>query len=312
MALREVGLRLAGTMKIGFSSLACPAWDLKTIVEQAASLGYDGVELRGLRGELHLPIAPELAGQPDDVRKLFSDHKIELVCLGASAVLTSSKSRELADQKGRIIEFIELASRLGCPAVRIFVGDIERGDEPRACLSRMVETLASLVPVASRHNITILLENGGDFSGSQPLWFLADAVGHPLIRCCWNQCNAMTVGEKPTISIPRLGAKIGLVHVCDASFDDHGILMERRPLGEGDTQIARQIELLKGIIYRQYVIFEWPKLWVDSLSGPQDALPQAVQFLRTKIEEKQDPLTAYKGDKHAPNLAPVPGTTPSA
>ena len=166
--------------------------------------------------------------------------------------------------------------------------------------------------MASRYNITLLLENGGDFSGSQPLWFLADAVGHPLVRCCWNQCNAMTIGEKPTTSIPRLGTKIGLVHVCDAAFNDRGILMERRALGEGDTQVARQIELLKGIIYRQYVIFEWPKLWVDSLSGPEVVLPQAVRFLRAKIEEKQDLLTAYKGDKHAPNLAPVPGTTPSA
>ena len=88
--------------------------------------------------------------------------------------------------------------------------------------------------------------------------------------------------------------------------------MDRRPLGEGDTQVARQIELLKGIMYRQYVIFEWPKLWVDSLSAPQDVLPQAARFLRAKIEEKQDPLTAYKGDKHAPNLAPIPGTMPSA
>ncbi len=296
-------------MKIGFSSLACPAWDLETIVKQAASLGYDGVELRGLRGELHLPLAPELASRPDDVRRLFLEHKVELVCLGASAVLTSGRRRELARQKGLIIEFIELASRLGCPLVRVFVGDTDRGEGPQACLARMVHVLASLVPVACRHNVTLLLENGGDFSGSQPLWFLIDAVGHPSIRCCWNQCHAMSVGERPTISIPRLGTKIGLVHLCDARFDEFGVLMAHRPLGEGDAQIARQIELLKGLIYRQYVIFDWPKLWVDSLPGPQAVLPQAAKFLRARIEEKQAPLSAYKGDKHAPKLAPVGNST---
>ena len=33
------------TMKIGFSSLACPGWDLQTIVARAREYGFDGIEL---------------------------------------------------------------------------------------------------------------------------------------------------------------------------------------------------------------------------------------------------------------------------
>ena len=54
-------------MKIGFSSQACPDWDLETIVAKASAMGFDGVELQGMRGESGLPLVPELTGQPERV-----------------------------------------------------------------------------------------------------------------------------------------------------------------------------------------------------------------------------------------------------
>lgn len=295
-------------MKIGFSSLACPGWDLETIVARAAKLGFDGIELRGIRGDLNLPLLPELAGYPDRVRELFQQNNVELICLATSATLDSRRRQEVARQKGTITEFIELAAKLGCPHVRLFAGEVQRRDHHRAALSRIAEALKSLVPVASRFGVTVLVENGGDFPGSEDLWFLIDAVGHPAVRCCWNQCHAKTIGERPTISIPRLSNKIGMVHLCDAEFDEAGVLLGYKPLGQGHVEIVRQIEFLKGLIYDRYLIFEWPKLWVESLPAPESVLPEVVKFFRERLEEKQPVLTAYKGDKHAPKLsAPASG-----
>ncbi len=290
-------------MKIGFSSLVCPGWDLDTIVTRASAMGFDGVELHGLRGELHLPLAAELAGDPDRVRRLFQENKVELVCLAASVTLDSRRRGQVARQKATLTEFIELAAKLGCPYVRIYIGEVQRMDNHRAALSRVAKALTSLVPVASRFNVTLLVENGGDFPGSQELWFLIDAVEHPTVRCCWNQCHAMTMGERPTNSIPRLGNKIGMVHLCDATFDDQGVLLEYKPLGEGDVEVARQIELLKGIVYDRYLVFEWPKMWIESFPAPEEVLPGVAKFLRERIDEQQPILSAYKADKHAPKMA---------
>lgn len=294
-------------MKMGFSSLVCPSWDIETIVKQASSLGFDGIELRGLRGELHLPMVSELTVSADETIKLLQDQNVELVCLGTSSTLTSRDKGELARQKSAIVEYIELASRLQCPYVRIFMGEVPRRDDYQVCLSRIANALNSLVPVAARNNITLLIENGGDFPGSTDLWFLVDAVGHPAVQCCWNQCHGMTRLERATNSIPRLGKKIGLLHICDASFDDQGVLLDYQPLGQGDTQVARQIELLKGMIYDRYLMFEWPKLWIETLPAPESILPEAAKFLREKIDEKQPVLSAYKNDKNAPRLTPLPG-----
>ncbi|MFQ5590434.1 MAG: sugar phosphate isomerase/epimerase family protein [Phycisphaerae bacterium] len=305
-------------MKIGFSSLVSPSWDLDTIVTTASAHGFQGVELRGLRGELHLPRAPELVRDKDGVRGLFSDHKVELVCLAASATLTSRDRREMARQKATLVEFIELAAALRCPYVRILAGEAERGEYAPAVLSRIAEALQALIPVLCRCEVTMLVENGGDFPASDDLWFLIDAVSHPVIRACWNQCYAMTHGERATTSVPRLGGKIELVHVCDATFDEDGTMTEYKPLGQGDCQVAKQTELLRGVLYDGYVIFEWPKLWLESLPAPEAILPEAAKFLRACVDSRQNVLSAYKGDKNAPRISRRPpsplsqaGTSPS-
>lgn len=301
-------------MKIGFSSLVCPTWDLETIITQASALGFDGFELRGLRGELNLPMVADLARHPDRVKAMCAEQNVELVSLGCSATLTAKRPREVGHHKNSITEFVELASRLGCPCVRMFLGDAPRGDQPQHCLPRIVGALQSLTGLLSRCGVTLLLENGGDFCGSADLWFVVDAVAHPRVQAAWNQCNALTVRERATTSLPRLGHKIRLVHACDALFDDDAVLQNYVALGSGHAEVSRQIEILKGMMYRGYVIFEWPKLWVESLPKADAVLPGVATFLRERVDAKQPVLTAYKGDKKAPRLTPIssPASMPGA
>jgi fatty-acyl-CoA synthase len=300
-------------MKIAFSSLVCPTWDFETIVAKAKTMGFDGLELRGVAGELELPLVPTLAGDPQQVRQRLQDNQLDLVCLGASATLDSLDPREVARQRGVILEYVELAARLGCPAVRIFAGEVQgRRDNPRLALARVGEALRSLTPVLARHQVTLLVENGADFPRSDDLWFLMDVVGHPRVRCRWNQCTARAVGERATTSIPRLGTKIGLVHICDAQFDSRNALVEYRLPGKGDVEVAREIELLRGTVYRGYLSFEWPKLWVPSLPEPDAVLPEITAYLRARLAEQQPVLSAYKGDKNAPRFASTGGKPKAA
>ena len=124
-------------MKIGFSSMVCPNWDLAAIISKAAEYGYDGIELRGLCGELYLPGIPELAGHPQATRRLFDSHKVELVCLASSATLDSRQPKERAKNRDEISTYIELASSLNCKFVRMFAGEVQRGDAIDELLRRI-------------------------------------------------------------------------------------------------------------------------------------------------------------------------------
>ena len=65
---------------LSFSTLACPQWDLKTIISFAAANGYKGVELRVVAGELDLPGLPEFsAGKIAATKRMIADKGIRIV-----------------------------------------------------------------------------------------------------------------------------------------------------------------------------------------------------------------------------------------
>lgn len=293
-------------MKIGFSSLVCPSWDLPTIVSKAAELGFDGVELRGVRGELDLPRIPALRANPGSTRQMFAGANVELAGLVSSCTFDSRQRVELAHSRETLQEYIEMAAELRCPRVRMFLGDVQKGDTRHCTLARIAEELATIAPSAAEHGVTILIENNGDFVGSADAWYICDYVAHPAIRVAWNPCTAMTLCERPTISIPRLACRIEVFLVSDGQFDEMGYMSGFKVPGEGNVELSRAIDLLKGVFYSGYLMFSWPKLWEPSLPGPTDVLPRVQQFLRQRIDEKQAPLSAYKGDKNAPVFKPRP------
>ncbi len=297
-------------MKIGFSSLVCPEWNLDTILAKAGEYGFDGVELHGLAGETNLPDVSEFASDPAATRQRLASANVELVCLGSGIRLDARSERDRARQRQTLEAYVGLASSLGCPYVRVAAGEVQRRERREKTLVRIAGELQRIAPFAGEKRVAILIENGGDFCGSADLWYVCDIASHPAVRVCWNPCAALGVGERPTISIPRLGTKIGLFHVCDGSFDADGLMKGFRIPGTGDVELERAIELLRGVVYQDYLMFEWPAAGGRALAPPDEVLPQAYSFLRSCVDRKQPVLTAYKGDKKPTKLASPP-TRPS-
>ncbi|RIK67823.1 MAG: hypothetical protein DCC65_04945 [Planctomycetota bacterium] len=293
-------------MKLAYSSVACPAWDLVTMVEKAREYGYQGIELRGLEGQMYLPLAPQLASNPGKVGKLMRDAGVELVCLATSNAFHMRDLKEVAENQQQVREYIELAGKLGCPFVRVFGAELPRhpiwilGHERReVVLGRIARAIAALADHAAAHRVTLLIENSGDFTDSAAMWYLVDAANSPAVKCCWNPMAARTRCERPTTSIPRLGARVGLVKIADAKFEGRAFDSHVLP-GQGNVELPRLVQLLKGIGYRGFLVFDWPKLWTPGLADADRSLPAAAKYLKGLIDEKPIPMSAYKGDKYAP------------
>src|SRR5438093_12453025 len=88
---------------IAFSTLGCPAWSWRTILDQADRLGYSAIELRGVNGEMDLPKVPELSGtQLAATKKDLSALGLVVSDLGASSVMhETGAAREKALDEGR-------------------------------------------------------------------------------------------------------------------------------------------------------------------------------------------------------------------
>ena len=57
-------------MKISFSTLGCPSWSWKEIYAAAKDLGFDGIEVRGVKNQIYAPKVPEFSDPKGTVEAL--------------------------------------------------------------------------------------------------------------------------------------------------------------------------------------------------------------------------------------------------
>ena len=113
-------------LPLAFSTLGCPAWELLKILDFAQANGFAAVELRGLMGTLDLPSRPEFAADRiAQTKKQIAEHGIKIACVSSSTELhepdVAKREKGTADAK----RFIDLASALGAPNVRVFGNKLE-------------------------------------------------------------------------------------------------------------------------------------------------------------------------------------------
>ncbi|HOJ76114.1 MAG TPA: sugar phosphate isomerase/epimerase family protein [Phycisphaerae bacterium] len=289
-------------MKIGFSSSACPDWDLRTMLEQARALGYEAIELCAPRDRQQSAVWAGLA-ETSNARQAIEQAGIELTCLATDCSLHGPDGRTLEEQKTRVRQSLDLAGQLGCPYVSIKAGTVPRFHRPDVVLLRIVTALRELAHHAAERRTTLLVENDGSFAGSRDLWFILDAVAHPSVRGCWNPCQAQAAGDMPGRAVPRIGRHICVTHMLDAILEPGQGVKQYTPVGQGNVDLSRYLVLMHGIHSNTRLIVSWPM--PGSPPEPRELLPASLEWMRkelAKIAESPD-LSAYKGDKNAPRFA---------
>ena len=250
--------------RLAFSNLAAPAWMLERTLDAVRDYGYDGLELRLLRGEPIDPLSLDAKARRA-VPAAFARAEVALVCLDTSVELVRPFARELPAA-------VELAAEWGAPAVRVFggeggaLGDIARRLEPSL---RRAEELG----------VTIALETHDAFSSALLVAELLDSVDDPSFAAIWDVHHTYRLGESPEDVVGALGTHIHLVHVKDArrSGDDWELV----PLGEGEVPVRESLAVLQAAGYDGWLTVEWEKRWHPELAEPEVALPREVETLRS-------------------------------
>src|ERR1700688_1104385 len=154
MALAALGARYvraaAARLPLAFSTLGCPGWTWPQILEFAEQHEFAAVELRGLLGDMNLPARPEFAADkiPAAKRHVADPQK---------------RAQQLSDARG----FIDLASALGAPYVRVFGNKMEGPREE--VIARVSSGLHELGEYSGPRNVTVIMESHGDFTDSATL-----------------------------------------------------------------------------------------------------------------------------------------------
>jgi sugar phosphate isomerase/epimerase len=269
---------------IAFSTLGCPAWSWKTILDTADKLGYAAIELRGVAGEMDLPKVPELSGTLlATTKKDLAALGIVVSDLGASAVMhETGAARDKALDEGR--RFIDLAHAMGVKYVRMF-GDKMPPDQRREdAIARVIEGFQQMAAHAKPAGVTVLMETHGDFTHSNDIETVRSGVASDAFALLWDAHHTFVAGhEAPAETYAALGKWVRHTHLKDSKPEgaDHRYVLT----GTGEVPVRTQVQVLAGAGYKGFYCFEWEKKWHPEIEEPEIAFPHYAKTMTQYLKD---------------------------
>lgn len=271
---KTVGLRRQ--FKLAFTNLACPAWPIDRVASEAARLGYNGVELRLLDGEVIDPVRDRLSLSA--AVSICWAQAIEVCAFDTSCCLNLAGT-EQTRQIEELRHWIDRANALDVPVVRIFGGPDQPGSIAGDATARVADALAGVAPDAARAGVTVALETHDAFASARRVAEVLDRVPVAGVGALWDSHHPYRVGETADEVAEFLTSRLVHVHVKDALRTADGG-WDLVLLGEGEIPVAEQLRVLDRVGYDGYVSVEWEKRWHPEIAKPEIALPQYITQLR--------------------------------
>jgi sugar phosphate isomerase/epimerase len=274
---------------ITFSTLACPHWQIETVIAKTSEFGYDGIEWRG---------GPQGHVQPDMpaakkalLQQRCSDAGLMSLSITAYTSFVSNSARERQANVDELRRYAELAAELGANYVRAFLGELPEGIDLD---SSMYERISDCLNVASAYadsvRVKIAIEPHDDFVRSMAVApVLNRSRSRHALRVIWDIGNAFAAGEAPAESFELLKDHLAYVQVKDGK----GRAPDWRlcPLGQGDVPLNQAFELLLADNYQGAFSVEWEYAWHPELDPPETALRAALRTVRALLAASQPEST---------------------
>lgn len=270
-------------LPLAFSTLGCPTWEWQKIVQFAETNGFAAIELRGLMGTMDLPSRPEFA--PDRIvqsKKDVAAHGLKIACVSSSSAMHEADPAKRAKGMSDARSFIDLASALGAPYVRVFGNEIKGPRE--AVIARVASGLHELGDYAGPRDVTVIIESHGDFTDSPTLKDVLTRADSPHVALLWDAHHTFASGhEEPEYTVRELGSWIRHTHLKDSVQvgNDRNYVLS----GKGTVPVQRQVNALRGIGYKGFYCFEWEKVWHPDLLEPEVAFPDYVRVVGAYLGE---------------------------
>ena len=271
--------------RISFSTLGCPKWTWKQVLEQADKMGYAGIEIRGVMGEMDLTKVPELQGSRlAETKKDLAALGLVVTDLGASAHMHEKDPAAHEKQLDEARRFIDLAQHLGVKYVRVFGDSIPKGEPKEEVLKRVEDGFRKLAEYAKPEGVTVLIESHGDFTSSADLREILTRVGSEHFALLWDAHHTFVAGhEQPADTYARVGKWIRHTHLKDSvpAGDDRRYVLT----GTGQVPVKEQVRVLAKGGYAGFYSFEWEKGWHPEIEEPEVAFPQYAKVMGGWLDE---------------------------
>ncbi len=128
---------------LAFTTLACPDWSWEQAVQRAVEYGYQGLELRGVEGEMDLTkAAPFTVSRLPATKRELKERGLAIPCLDTSCRFDQAAEIDNSIDEGK--RHIDLAGELEAPFIRVFGDRIPDSQSREKIIEQVVEGLLAL------------------------------------------------------------------------------------------------------------------------------------------------------------------------
>ncbi len=248
--------------RFAVSTLGMPGIPVREAASTASAHGCEGLELRvHASEEVHLGLPGRAV---DDLRSLLSGQGLAVACLaGYAKVCRPGPDGPVI---GELRALIELAHRIGAPAVRVFPG----GDgDARSRIEAVLDDLRD-------SGVRLLLETHDSRPTGAAALEVVEPFGDPdLVAVLWDAVHPWRAGEEPAVTREVLGSYLGYFQVKDAVGRDDPTPV---PPGDGAIPLDACGELLRS--WSGWISLEWEKAWYPALAPIDVPLRAAAAWFR--------------------------------
>jgi sugar phosphate isomerase/epimerase len=273
----------AGRPPLAFSTLGCPNWKWRKILNFASEHEFAAIELRGLEGYLDLPSHPIFASNwIAQTKQEIQASNLKIACVSSSANLYMDDSAERARQLEDARRSVDLASSLGSPYVRVFGGKAESDNNSApdtGTMNRVAAGLRQLGEYSGPRNVTVVIESHDHFTASATLKDVLRQANSEHVGLLWDAHHTFaSSGEEPEFTVKELGAWIRHAHLKDSigSGENRKYVLT----GRGNVPVRRQVSALEPIGYKGFYCFEWEKRWHPEIEDPEIAIADYAHVMR--------------------------------
>lgn len=264
-------------MKFAFMSFSTPELTLEETLALAAELGYDGIEPRAGSRHAHGVELETDATKRRTIRQKADDSGVALCSLAVSCRYADPET--VSEQVAQTHRYLDLAGDLAIPVLRVFGGQLPPGTERDAAIENVAAALRELQPHAADRNVTLCLETHDDWCNPEHVAAVMRAVDSPRVGVNWDVWHPVRKGNSTVdAAFETLHPWIRHVHVHDGTTNPDRI--ELLPIGSGEVDHRRALELLASDGYEGYLSGEWIQWEPHGVH-----LPRELETLKTMQKE---------------------------
>jgi sugar phosphate isomerase/epimerase len=176
---------------------------------------------------------------------------------------------KLRAQIESVKQWIEHTSRLGGKTMRIFAGNLAKGDSEEKARQRCVAAIQEACDHAAKYGIYLALENhGGITSTADQILALVKAIEHEWFGVNLDTGNFHTAD--PYSDLEKIAPYAVVVQIKTE--------IQRRGMKKEDADLKRLIDMLRAVQYRGYVALEY-----EADEDAHTAVPRHIETLRKLV-----------------------------